>query len=76
MAAGGRLWGYVINAGQGQYVLRDGGAIGTVMWDVGTAAASPLVGYAVMFPQPIRFLTDLHVTVPGGGDITLLVDPA
>lgn len=70
-SVGARLYGYVINVTTGQYVLRDGGASGTIKWDTQGVA-----GQVVMFKVPIWFKDGLHVTIPASGDLTLLVDPA
>lgn len=63
-ATPGELIGFYVNSTTaGTVVLRDGGAGGTVL----NGTITPAVGFHWF---PVRFATDLHVTVGGTIDVT------
>jgi hypothetical protein len=66
-AVAGELLGFYVNSTtSGTLVLRDGGAGGTVL----SGTITPAVGWHFF---PVRFVTDLHVTIGGTAlDVTFI----
>lgn len=69
-----RLFGIYWNstAGGGQITIRDGGATGTVMIQFTVPVGS---GYINIPQRGVKFVTDVHVTLPATTGITALYDP-
>lgn len=58
----------------GDIILRDGGALGTILYQERSPGASGVVSGSNFSGEGIKFATNLHVTLPAGTTATIFYD--